>query len=61
MQKINQLYEKHCGLKKVLKRETSNHFNPWLTKGILKSIKIKSNLQTILHMFKSRQKTGTLS
>ena len=28
IQKINQLYQKHCALKKVLKRETKNNSKP---------------------------------
>ena len=44
IQKISQFYEKHCAPKKVLKRETNNHFKPGLTQGILKSIKIKNRI-----------------
>lgn len=42
--KTNKLINKHAPLKTVSKRKTKQLLKPWITKGILKSIRIKNKL-----------------
>ena len=41
-QKLHQLFNKHCPKKKITKKQQKSLPKPWLTKGILKSIKVKN-------------------
>ena len=41
-QKLDQLFDKHCPKKKITKKQQKSLPKPWLTKGILKSIKVKN-------------------
>ena len=41
-QKLDQLFNKHCPKKKITKKQQKSLPKPWLTKGILKSIKVKN-------------------
>ena len=44
LKKINEILEKHPPLKYMLRKHQKHISKPWITKGILKSIKIKNTL-----------------
>ena len=52
--KTRKLVNKHAPLKPLLKRKFKQSSKPWITKGILKSIKIKNVLFTSGHVDKYR-------
>jgi hypothetical protein len=42
--KTNKIIDKHAPLKSISKRKTKQLLKPWITKGLLKSIKVKNKL-----------------
>ena len=44
LKKINNILDKHAPLKYMSRKQQKNISKPWITKGILKSIKIKTTL-----------------
>ena len=44
--KTNKIINKHAPLKSISKRKSKQLLKPWITKGLLKSIKVKNKLLT---------------
>ena len=44
LRKINFLYDKHCPLITSKRKNKQDPSKPWVTPGIIKSIRIKNNL-----------------
>ena len=50
-QKLDQLFDKHCPKRKIIKKGQKSLPKPWITRGTLKSIKVKN--KTYKQFFKS--------